>query len=184
MQQALAGIQQYASVALIGWASGINLYLATALAGVCGRMGVLPLPGELDVLKNPLIIGLAVLLYAVEFVADKVPYVDSFWDSFHTVIRPGAAAVMGAMAGTDLGPIAQTVLSIGAGTAVRSAGSGPAVVFDATASAAAPIATRRSAPAAAMCPASPRCRCRCRTRHGGRFRVPSRSPEPRQSGRS
>ncbi len=116
MQQALTGVQQYASVALIGWASGINLYLAVALAGITGRMGLLPLPGNLDVLKNPLIIFVAVLLYAVQFVADKVPYVDSLWDTFHTVIRPGAAAVMGAMAGTDLGPVAQTLLSIGAGT--------------------------------------------------------------------
>lgn len=116
MSSAVTAVQQYASVALIGWASGINLYLAVALAGICGRMGLLPLPGELEVLKHPLIIAIAILLYVVEFVADKVPYVDSFWDSFHTVIRPGAAAVMGAMAGTDLGPVAQTLLSIGAGT--------------------------------------------------------------------
>lgn len=116
MQQALAGVQQYASVALIGWASGINLYLAVALAGICGRMGVLPLPGELDVLKHPLIIVVAVLLYAVEFVADKVPFVDSFWDSFHTIIRPGAAGLMGVMAGADLGAVPQTLLAIGAGT--------------------------------------------------------------------
>jgi len=112
----MQAVQQYASVALIGWASGLNLYLAVALAGICGRAGWIPLPGELKVIEHPLIIGIAVLLYAVEFVADKVPYVDSFWDSFHTIIRPAAAAGMGYMAGSELGPVAQTVLSMGAGT--------------------------------------------------------------------
>ncbi len=112
----MQAVQQYASVALIGWASGLNLYLAVALAGICGRAGWIPLPGELKVIEHPLIIGIAVLLYAVEFVADKVPYVDSFWDSFHTIIRPAAAAGMGYMAGSELGPVAQTMLSMGAGT--------------------------------------------------------------------
>lgn len=112
----MQAIQQYASVALIGWASGLNLYLAVALAGICGRMGLLPLPGELKAIEHPLIIGIAILLYAVEFVADKVPYVDSFWDSFHTFIRPTAAALMGYMAGSELGAVPQTLLSMGAGT--------------------------------------------------------------------
>lgn len=112
----MQAVQQYASVALIGWASGLNLYLATALAGICGRAGWLPLPGDLKVLEHPLVIGAALLLYAIEFVADKVPFVDSFWDSFHTIIRPVAAAGMGYMAGSELGPVAQTALSMGAGT--------------------------------------------------------------------
>ena len=112
----MPAVQQYASVALIGWASGLNLYLAVALAGICGRAGWIPLPGELKAIEHPLIIGAAVLLYAVQFVADKVPFVDSFWDSFHTLIRPAAAAGMGFMAGSDIGPVAQTLLSMGAGT--------------------------------------------------------------------
>lgn len=112
----MQAIQQYASVALIGWASGLNLYLAVSLAGICGRMGWLPLPGELKVIEHPLIIAVAILLYVVEFVADKVPFVDSFWDSFHTLIRPAAAAGMGYLAGSDLGAVPQTLLSMGAGT--------------------------------------------------------------------
>ncbi len=109
-------LQQYASVALIGWASGINLYLAVTIAGVCGRMGIITLPGQLETIQNPLIIGAAGLMYAVEFVADKVPYVDSFWDSFHTIIRPAAAAGMGYLAGTELGPVVQTFFAMTSGT--------------------------------------------------------------------
>ena len=63
-----------------------------ALLGISGRMGWMELPGDLNALTNPLIIGLAILLFVVEFVADKVPYVDSAWDSVHTFIRPLGAA--------------------------------------------------------------------------------------------
>jgi len=109
-------IGQYAILPLIGWASGVDLYLTAALVGIGGRAGWLSLPQGLDPLKNPLLIGLAILLYAVEFVADKVPYVDSLWDSFHTFIRPVAAGTMGYMAGLDGGPVMQTGLALMTGT--------------------------------------------------------------------
>ena len=79
---------------LAGWSSGISLYLTVALLGVSGRFGWISLPGELTTLQNPLIIGASALVFAVEFVADKVPYVDSAWDSVHTFIRPiGGTAI-------------------------------------------------------------------------------------------
>jgi hypothetical protein len=90
--------------------------MAVALAGVCGRMGLITLPGQLETIQNPFIIGAAGVMYAVEFVADKVPFVDSFWDSFHTLIRPAAAAGMGYLAGTELGPVAQTFFAMTSGT--------------------------------------------------------------------
>ena len=84
-----------------GWVSGINLYAAVATLGLLGRFAHLRLPGELDILTNWWIIGLAVALYLVEFVADKVPYVDSVWDAIHTFIRVPAGAVLAATAFGD-----------------------------------------------------------------------------------
>ncbi len=84
-----------------GWVSGINLYAAVATLGLLGRFAQLRLPGELDILTSWWIIGLAVALYLIEFVADKVPYVDSVWDAIHTFIRVPAGAVLAATAFGD-----------------------------------------------------------------------------------
>jgi len=84
-----------------GWVSGINLYAAVATLGLLGRFAHLRLPGELDILTSWWIIGLAVALYLVEFVADKVPYVDNIWDAIHTFIRVPAGAVLAATAFGD-----------------------------------------------------------------------------------
>ena len=84
-----------------GWVSGINLYAAVATLGLLGRFANLRLPGELDILTSWWIIGLAVALYVVEFVADKVPYIDSVWDAIHTFIRVPAGAVLAATAFGD-----------------------------------------------------------------------------------
>ena len=84
-----------------GWVSGINLYAAVATLGLLGRFAHLRLPGELDILTSWWIIGLAVALYLIEFVADKVPYVDSVWDAIHTFIRIPAGAVLAATAFGD-----------------------------------------------------------------------------------
>lgn len=83
------------------WVSGINLYAAVATLGLLGRFAHLRLPGELDILTSWWIIGLAVALYLIEFVADKVPYVDSVWDALHTFIRIPAGAVLAATAFGD-----------------------------------------------------------------------------------
>ena len=83
------------------WVSGINLYAAVATLGLLGRFANLRLPGELDILTSWWIIGLAVALYLVEFIADKVPYVDSVWDAIHTFIRIPAGAVLAATAFGD-----------------------------------------------------------------------------------
>src|SRR5262245_47537890 len=75
-------------------ASGIRLYGTVAALGLLQRFGVLHLPGSLQVLANPIIIGLASALYVAEFVADKVPAFDSLWDAVHTFIRIPAGAVL------------------------------------------------------------------------------------------
>lgn len=84
-----------------GWVSGINLYAAVATLGLLGRFAHLRLPGELDILTSWWIIGLALALYLIEFVADKVPYIDSVWDAIHTFIRVPAGAVLAATAFGD-----------------------------------------------------------------------------------
>ena len=76
------------------WTSGINLYATVAVVGLIQKITSYEIPGGLDVLENWLIIGIAGGLYLVEFVADKVPYVDSVWDVVHTFIRVPAGAVM------------------------------------------------------------------------------------------
>lgn len=76
------------------WTSGINLYATVTVLGLLQKFGAAKLPGGLDVLDNWWIIGVAGGLYVIEFVADKVPYVDSVWDVIHTFIRIPAGAVV------------------------------------------------------------------------------------------
>lgn len=75
-------------------ASGLRLYATVAVLGLLGRAGALVLPGELKVLENPWVIGVAAALYLVEFLADKIPVVDSVWDLVHTFIRVPAASLL------------------------------------------------------------------------------------------
>jgi hypothetical protein len=84
----------------LGWtlgtsfASGLNLYATVAAAGLLERFGVVHLPPSLQILAHPVVWGIALVLFAIEFIADKVPVVDSAWDTVHTFIRPPAAAVL------------------------------------------------------------------------------------------
>lgn len=75
-------------------ASGLRLYATVAILGFLGRSGVIALPGGLTVLASPWVIVVASSLYLVEFLADKVPIVDSVWDLVHTFIRVPAAALL------------------------------------------------------------------------------------------
>jgi hypothetical protein len=76
------------------FASGLNLYATVAAAGLFQRLGVVQLPESLQVLANPIVLGVALTLFLIEFIADKIPYIDSAWDAVHTFIRPPAAAVL------------------------------------------------------------------------------------------
>lgn len=76
------------------FAAGLSLYATVATLGLLGRFGVVSLPHPLAPLTNPVVIGVALFLYAVEFFADKIPYLDTAWDTFHTFIRPPAAAIL------------------------------------------------------------------------------------------
>lgn len=76
------------------FASGLNLYATVAAVGLFERLGLVQLPPTLQVLAHPMVLGLAIALFLIEFVADKIPYVDSVWDAVHTFIRPPAAAFL------------------------------------------------------------------------------------------
>jgi hypothetical protein len=94
--------QLFALAAALGWASGLRLYAAVFLTGLVGYMGWLPLPPGLQVLQQPALLYVSGGLLAVEFVADKVPWVDSAWDSVHTFIRiPAGAALAYSVFGAD-----------------------------------------------------------------------------------
>ena len=105
-------MQQYLVLLLAGWSSGVNLYLTIALLGLSGRFGWIDLPGGLEVISHPLVIAAAIFMYVIEFVADKVPFVDSAWDAIHTFIRPSGAALMGFLAGQENGPAVQAALAV------------------------------------------------------------------------
>ena len=77
-----------------GFSSGLNLYATVATLGLLQRFGVIHLPDKLQVLSHPAILSVAMGLYLVEFLADKIPYIDSVWQAVHTFIRPPAAALL------------------------------------------------------------------------------------------
>jgi hypothetical protein len=77
-----------------GFSSGLNLYATVATLGLLERFGVIHLPTSLHALSHPAVLVIAVVLYVVEFFADKIPYVDTAWDALHTFIRPPAAALL------------------------------------------------------------------------------------------
>ena len=105
------------------WASGINLYAAILVIGWLGHVGHVDLPPGLEVLSNPLVLGAAGTMYAVEFFADKVPGLDTTWDALHTFIRIPAGALMaaGAAQGLDIGQAGELVgLLLGGSVAATS----------------------------------------------------------------
>jgi len=105
------------------WVSGINLYASVATLGLLSRFAHLKLPGELDVLTSWWVIGVALLLFVVEFVADKIPVVDSAWDVIHTFIRIPAGAVLAATAFGDFDRSVQVIaFLVGGGLALSSHG--------------------------------------------------------------
>lgn len=105
------------------WVSGINLYAAVATLGLLSRFASLRLPGELEVLTNWWVIGIALILFVVEFVADKIQVVDSVWDVIHTFIRIPAGAVLAATAFGEFDRSIQVIaFLLGGGLALSSHG--------------------------------------------------------------
>ena len=101
-----------------GWASGVNSYLVVLVLGIAGRLGVDGVP---VVLTRTDVLVVAGVLYGMEFVADKIPYVDSSWDAISTAIRPTVGAVIALMLTGDVSTLQQATYAVlGGGTALAS----------------------------------------------------------------
>lgn len=110
-----------AIAAMLGWASGLRLYLVVFLTGLAGALGWVALPPGLQVLQQPLVLGVSGLLVAVEFVADKVPVVNSAWDAVHTFVRiPGGALLAAGVFGGDSAQWAVVAALLGGSLAATS----------------------------------------------------------------
>ena len=105
------------------WLSGINLYASVLTLGLLERYHVVHLPGDLGFLAQWWIIVLAGVLYAIEFLADKIPAIDSTWDAIHTFIRVPAGAVLAASAFGHFDPgVRLAAMLVGGGVALSSHG--------------------------------------------------------------
>jgi hypothetical protein len=98
------------------FAAGINLYATVAILGLASRYGWVNLPDQYRVFDSDLIIGAAIVMYVVEFVADKVPWLDSMWDAAHTVIRPIGGAVIAVTTLGEASPAVETLVGLLGGT--------------------------------------------------------------------
>lgn len=94
-----------------GWASGVNAYATVALLSLLGRAGVGEVPDGIE--STPVLVG-ASAMFAIEFVTDKIPWLDSVWDSIHTFIRPAIAVLLGFQFGGESG-ISGVEEALGAG---------------------------------------------------------------------
>jgi hypothetical protein len=98
------------------WLSGFNLYATVLTLGLLQRFHLVQLPGGLDYLSTWWVIGVAAVLYVMEFLADKIPLVDSVWDAIHTFIRVPAGAILATSAFAHFDPAVRTIALLAGGT--------------------------------------------------------------------
>jgi len=99
-----------------GWASGLNAYAAVLVLGGAERLGLVSLPHDLQVLASPWVLGVAAILFALNFFADKIPYVDSINDMLHTFVRVPAGALLAYGAATGISPEVAVIAGLLGGT--------------------------------------------------------------------
>lgn len=87
-------IAALAQIVALAFASGLNVYATVAVLGLTEHYHLVALPEQFRAFDHPLVIGLALAMYLVEFVADKIPWFDSVWDAVHTVVRPIGGALI------------------------------------------------------------------------------------------
>ena len=98
------------------FAAGINLYATVAILGLASRFDWVSLPPQFKVFDNDIVIGAAIVMYVIEFVADKIPWVDSIWDAAHTVIRPIGGALIAVATLGDASPTVEGLAALLGGT--------------------------------------------------------------------
>ena len=99
-----------------GWASGLNTYAAVLVLGAAQRLGFVTLPHDLQMLASPWVMGVAGVLFLLNFLADKIPYIDSLNDLLHTFVRVPAGALLAYGAADQLGPEVGVVAALLGGT--------------------------------------------------------------------
>lgn len=109
-------LQQIALAAGMAWGSGLRLYAVLFAAGIMGKLSYLELPAALQVLQHPWVLTAAGVMLVIEFLADKIPVIDSIWDAVHSFIRIPAGAVLAAGALGNHDPTIMTVAAILGGT--------------------------------------------------------------------
>ncbi len=117
-------VETLSATALAGglsWASGLRLYMTLFMAGALARAGWLELPSALQVLASPWVLGVTGLLLVVEFLADKIPGVDSAWDAIQTFVRIPAGAILSVAALGQMDPAWTTIAALLGGTLAASA---------------------------------------------------------------
>jgi len=117
-------VETLSATALAGglsWASGLRLYMTLFMAGAMARAGWLELPSALQVLASPWVLGVTGVLLVVEFLADKIPGVDSAWDAIQTFIRIPAGAILSVAALGQIDPAWTTIAALLGGTLAASA---------------------------------------------------------------
>jgi hypothetical protein len=117
MIEALAGLGRTLG---FSFAAGINLYATVAILGLASRYGWVALPEQYRVFDSDLIITAAIVMYAIEFFADKIPWVDSLWDAMHTVIRPLGGALIAVTTLGEASPATETLVGLLGGTLAAS----------------------------------------------------------------
>ena len=105
-------IETVSLVAGTGWASGLNLYLASLMLGIAGRAGWGEVP---EVMTRVDVMVISGVLFAVEFAVDKIPFLDNVWDAIHTFVRPIGAAALGAVIAGDASSIGAAMGAVVAG---------------------------------------------------------------------
>ena len=98
------------------FAAGVNLYATVAILGLAARYGWVDLPPQYQVFDNTFVIGAAIVLYLIEFFADKIPYVDTLWDIIHTAIRPFGGALIAVATLGDASPGVEGLVALLGGT--------------------------------------------------------------------
>ena len=112
--------QLFATGVLLAWLAGIRVYLTVFGVGLAGATGWLELPPALQATQSPWVLGVSGALALVEFLADKIPGVDSGWDLLHTLLRVPAGAFLAAAALSSDGHLGAGMLATGAGVALAS----------------------------------------------------------------
>lgn len=102
------------------FAAGINLYATVAILGLAARYGWVDLPPQYQVFNNDFVIIAALVLYVIEFLADKIPWVDTIWDAIHTVIRPIGGALIAVSTLGQASPTVQGLTALAGGLVAAS----------------------------------------------------------------